>query len=134
MRKIIFVLTLYEIGGASRVVKNLLDCLDTDRFDIVLLTQKLSDRHYPVDNRTRLINLDISPQKTFFAKVHNVARHLILMRKIIIAESPDVIFSFTSQANCYILLSLLFRKKRPKIIVDEQTEEMFISVKTKNLK
>jgi len=135
MKKLMFVIPSYEIGGASTVVRNLLDCLGMDRFDIVLVTQKLSSRHYPIKSYVRLIDLGICPQKGLFSKASNIMRNLILLRKHILSEAPDAILSFTAQANCYVLLSLIFRlKKGPKVIISEQSEEIFLRLKMKDIK
>ena len=129
-----FVFTIYETGGVSMVAKNLLDCMDTDKIEAVLLAQKLSTRDYSIKNRARLINLDIQPQKNIFTKIQNAIRCLISMRKVISTEAPDVILSFTAPANCYVLFSLLFRlSKKPKIIISEHSEHMFLRVKSQNI-
>lgn len=126
--KIIFILTAYEIGGVSTVARNLIDSLD--RLDIVVLTERTSEKHYPVGNRARFINLDISSKRGVFAKAFNIIRHLRLMRKHILNEAPDVVISFGCQVNCYALLSLLFRKsERPRVIITEHSEEMFLKSK-----
>ena len=64
-----FVLTVYEIGGISRVVNNLLDCLLADKQDLVLLVEGFLDKHYTIDEHIKLINLDISSKRGFFAKI-----------------------------------------------------------------
>ena len=103
-----FVLTIYEIGGVSTVARNLMDCFNRDGYDIVLLTEKLSSGHYPIDSRIRFINMDISPQGKIFAKIFNIMHHIVTMRRHIVNENPDVILSFGTYINCHVLLSLLF--------------------------
>lgn len=133
--KIMFAMTIYEIGGASTVARNLIDCFSSDGLEIVLFTEKISHRHYAICNHIRVINLDIMPKKGFFTKVYNIARHIILMRKYIITEAPDVIISFGAYINCHILLSMLFgMHKRPKIILTEHSEEMFLNPRYKNIR
>jgi len=128
--KIMFLLTIYEVGGISTVAKNLSEALGSEKFEIVLLTEKLSLRHYPIDSNIKLINLDISPHKGFIAKAFNMMRHLISMRRYIINEAPDIILSFGAYMNCHMLLSLLFlRGKRPKVILTEHSEEMFLKIR-----
>jgi len=130
MTKIMIVLTSFERGGVSRAAANLLDSLDRDKFDIVLVIEKILDGHYPIDNHVRLINLNISPKKRLLSKIYNIIKHLISIRRQIIKEAPDVILSITTGANCYALFSLLFRlHKRPKIIIAEHSEEMFLNLR-----
>lgn len=133
--KIMFVLTIYEIGGISTIARNLIDCFKKDGFDVVLLTENLSPRHYQIDKDIKFINMSIVAQKGFCAKIFNVIKHIILMRKHIATEAPDVILSFGAYVNCHVLFSLLFcLNKRPKIILDEQSEEMFLKTKNKNIR
>lgn len=133
--KIMFLLTIYEVGGISTVAKNLSEALKTDKFEIVLLTEKLSSKHYPIDSNIKVINLDISQRRGFVAKAFNIARHLISMRRHIISEAPDIILSFGAYVNCHALLSLLFFKgKRPKVILTEHSEEMFLKVRNKGIR
>jgi len=133
--KIMFILTAYERGGTSTVARNLLDFLMEEKINVTLLTENMSDRHYPIDERVKVIDLKVSPQRNFLLKIFNVAHHLLSMRRSIASESPDVVVSFAFQANCYTLLSLLFRfGKRPKVIITEHTEEMFLKTKNSDLK
>lgn len=133
--KILFALTVYEVGGISSVARNLLDCFSKSGYDTVLFTEKLSCVHYPISDNIRLINLDIFPQKGFFAKFSNIMRHMRFMRTEIAREAPDTILSFGAYINCHILLSLLFySKKRPKIILTEHSEEMFLKIRNKNIR
>ena len=112
-----------------------MDSFCGDDFDIVLFAENISDRHYPIDSHIRLINLSISPKKGFFAKIFNIARHIISMRRCIANEAPDIILGFGAYINCHILLSLLFGlNKMPGIILTEHSEEMFLKTKHKNIK
>ena len=126
--RIMFILATYEIGGVSTVARNILDSLGKNRFSrIVFLVERLSGRYPIADDNIKLVDLGITAQKGFFAKVFNIARHLRLMRRHIIVEKPDVILSFTSLVNCYAILSLLFFPgKKPRLIITEHSEQLFI--------
>ncbi|MCX5715883.1 MAG: glycosyltransferase family 4 protein [Candidatus Omnitrophica bacterium] len=135
MKKIVFVLTTYEIGGVSTVAKNLLDAWVPDRFKITLVVEKLAARHNPVDARVNIIDLGMTAKKDILSKATNMIRHISAMRKAIISESPDAVISFGAQANCLTLLAL-FRSApgRPRIVISEHSEFMFIRTVTKGLK
>ncbi len=132
--KIMFFLTDYDIGGASTVAKNLLDSLLEDEHELVMLTEKLSDRHYPLNDFIKLIDLGLVHQKGLYNKTFNICRHLANIYRVIKKESPGAIVSFGSQANCALLFSLLFKKRKPKIIVTEHSEEMFLKKISGNAK
>ncbi|MDP8230786.1 MAG: glycosyltransferase [Candidatus Gorgyraea atricola] len=122
-----FILATYEIGGVSTVARNILGILEKNGIETVFLVEKLSDKRCLLSDRVKVIDLDIIPQKGFFAKIFNIMRHLRLMRKYITTEKPDVILSFTSLVNCYAVLSLLFiHGRKPKLIITEHSEQLFM--------
>lgn len=135
MIKIVFFVARYGIGGVSTLVRNLMNSLDKGRFEIVLMVEKIEDRHYPVCSNVKLINLDILPKRGIIAKLTNMASHILSIRRHINNEAPYAVLSFATQANCYTLLSLLFNAgKRPKVIINEQSEEMFLKFHGGNLR
>jgi glycosyltransferase involved in cell wall biosynthesis len=124
--KIMFFLTDYGIGGASAVARNLLDSFSEDKFELIVMTEKLSERHYSLNDSIRVIDLKLMPRKGMWDKLINIRKHLKNIRTQIRKEQPDAVISFGSQANCGLLFSLLFKRKKPKIIITEHSEEMFL--------
>jgi len=132
--KILFALTVYEVGGVSSVARNLLNCFSSEEFGIVLLTEKLADAYYPIDSSIKLIDLNITPKKCFISKIFNMTRHIISIRRHIAKENPDVILGFGAYMNCHILLSLLLHtKKRRKVILTEHSEGVFLKIRGNNI-
>ena len=133
--KILCALTSYEIGGVSTVARNVMDVLEKDGAEIILLAERLSERHYPLQNSVKVINLAVSPRRNFFSKSYNMIHHIVRMRRCIMSLRPDVILTYGTQINCYLLASLLFiRFRRPKIIISEHSEEMFLKAKSNNVR
>jgi len=133
-KKIIFFHTIYEIGGISSVVKNLMESFAEENFDLVLLTEKLSESRYPLNSSIKIKNLDICSKKGFFKKCINILCHIKSIRRNIISESPDAIISFGAPANCYLLTAALFMRHSPRIVIVEQSEEIFSDKKTGSAK
>ena len=128
--KILLLATVYEIGGVSNVIKNILDNLDKEKFDIVFVVENLAQKYYPLRNDIKFINMAIEPARGFVGKIINMFRHLGRMRKIVIDEAPDVVMGFTSTVSCPYLLSFLWPgAKMPKTILGEYTEQLFIRQK-----
>lgn len=133
--KILLLAPIYEFGGVSNVIKNILNNLDKKAFHIVFLVEKLASRHYPVREDIKFINLDIKPAKGWLRKLFNILRHLCQIRKVVINERPDIVISFTFPMSCLYLLAFLWPvKKRPKLILSEHTEQLFVRLQPKSLK
>ena len=125
--KIMFILTTYGTGGISTVARNILGSLGKNEIETVFLVEQLSNKRCFLGDRVKVIDLNIIPQKSFFAKIFNIVRHLRLMRGHIITEKPDVVLSFTFLANCYAVASLLFTHgRKPKLIITEHSEQLFM--------
>jgi len=133
--KIMFILTTYEKGGVSTVARNLLHSMAEEKLNLVLLAERLSGEHYPFEEGIKIIDLKVNAQRNFLFKMFNIVRHLSAMRRSIREESPDVIISFASQVNCYTLLSLSFGfRNKPKVIITEHSEEMFLRSKNSGIR
>jgi len=82
-----------------------------------------------------LINLDLKPRSGFAQKISNIYRHIKKIRKTIIAESPDIVLSFGTILNCYILLSLSSKdRKKLKIVISEHSEGFLINFQQSSLR
>jgi len=133
--KILFLAAVYEYGGVSSVIKNILDNLDREKFDITLLVESLSLKHYPLRNDIRLINMDIKPAKGGVRKLVNIFRHLYRIRKNIIQGKPDVVLSVSSSTNSLCLSAFLWPiKNMPKIVLSEHTEQLFVKQKARSFR
>ena len=125
--KVLFLATVFEYGGLSSLIKNILDNLDREKFDIVFLVESLAPRHYPLKKDIKFINMDIKPAKGPIRKLVNIFRHLYRIRKAVIYERPDVVMSFGFNINCLYLLSFLWpAKDMPKTVLGEYTEKFFV--------
>lgn len=134
-KRIMFLATVYEYGGISSVIKNILGNLDREIFDPVFLVEYLPPRHYPLREGIRFINMNVQPRKGSIQKLVNIFQHLYILRKTVNQEKPDIILGFGSVINCsLLLLSLSLIKPAPKIVLVECSEYLFIKQNTKNFK
>lgn len=133
--KILLLATVYEYGGISNVIRNILDHLDKERDEVVFLVERLASRHYPLRSDIKFINMDLETGRGIFGKLINILKHLCRLRKIIIKESPDVVLGFGSSVNCLYLLSFLWpAKNAPKVIFADYTEMLFVKQKARTTK
>jgi glycosyltransferase involved in cell wall biosynthesis len=128
--KILILATIYEYGGLSGVMHNITNNLDRNRFNIIFLTERLSENHYPLEKDIKLINMDIRSVRGVFGKICNIFSHLSRMRRAIMCEKPDVVIGFGFAVNCHYLLSFLWPSRfRPKVVLGEFTEQLFVKEK-----
>lgn len=133
--KILLLATVYEYGGLSNVIRNISDNLNRRRFEVVFVVERLAERHYPLRDDIKFIDLGIKPAKGPVRKSLNIFRHLHRIRKTVIDESPDAVLGFGFAINCLFLLSVLWPvKKMPKVILGEYTEHLFVKEKPDSFK
>jgi len=124
MLKIMFIVSRYEINGVCRVASDLINSLDKQKYEVLLLAEKIDNYHYPVDEDIKIINLDVASAESFFNKIRNIFRILLKIRKKVIAEKPDIVLSFGDTINCYALLATLYCR-HIKVIITEHSERFF---------
>jgi len=135
MKRIVFIISSYEINGVCTVVKNLVDNLDKNKFKIVLFIEKIQKRHFPIDKDIKVINIDLKPRQGLFENIKNVWGILKSIQMADTTERPDAFLSFGSLPNCYTLLALrLFKKSKAKVIITEHSEALFVPFRQRELK
>jgi len=126
--KAIFAVSVYEINGACAVARNLINNLDRERFEIVLMAESVKVKHFELGSDVRIVNLALKPKKGLVGKISNIYGHIRKIKRTIIAERPDIVLSFGTILNCYILLSLSRQeRKKIKIIISEHSEGFLIN-------
>ncbi len=133
--KIMLLATVYEYGGLSKVIRNILDNLDRKRFDVVFLVERLASRHCPLRKDIRFINMDVKPVKGGIQKLAHMFRHLHRIKKTVIYEKPDMVLGFGFAVNCLYLLAFLWPvRNMPKTVLGEYTEELFVRESARSFK
>jgi len=133
MLKIVIAISSYEIGGVSKIAKNLLDGLDRGKFKIILVAEKVSVRHYPVPDDVKVIDLMIVPGRNFAHKLYAFFRHVQNFRKTVLNQEPDLVFSLSYNLSCYLFFKPI-RVLKDKVIIGEFSENFFHEPLCKNKK
>lgn len=110
-KKILFFLYNLAGGGAERTIINIINNLDQDLFDIVLVigTNKNNDYGDLINKNIKLVCLNSSRLRFSIFK----------LRKCILSEKPDLLFSTMNAINIVMLLSKLLTFKKIPVIVRE---------------
>ena len=133
--KIMLLATVYEYGGLSKVIRNIMNNLDRKRFDVVFLVERLASRHCPLREDMKFINMDIKPVRGGIQKLVHMFRHLHRIRKTVIYEKPDLVLGFGFAVNCLYLLAFLWPiRNMPKTVLGEYTEELFVRESARSFK
>lgn len=113
-KKLLFVLLSLSGGGAEKVASILLNHLNRDKFKITLvLFNKEGEYLNRIPTDIPIIEFGKKSRWDFF--------NLILqLRKIIIHEHADVVFSLLCYTNIVTILASRFLRKNVRIIISEQ--------------
>ena len=133
--KIIFAVSVYEINGACSVARNLINNFDKERFEIIMMAESVAKKHFELGPNIRLVDLGLKPTRGFARKIPNIYRHIRKIKRTIVTESPDVVLSFGTILNCYILLALSRQdREKLKIVISEHSEGFLINFQQSSLR
>ena len=112
--KILFFINHLSDGGAERVTATLINHLcEQNKVDVVLFCDKESS--YSTNPTITFKKIIVNNR----IKVIRFVRRILKIRKTIKDNSPDIIISFLTHTNSYVLIANLSLKR--KIIVSERT-------------
>lgn len=117
MNKIMFHLNCLERGGAERVVSNLANHLVNEGYDIIVATEWQGEVEYKLDERVRRIHVGLKESDRKKSRLVKAVKRLFYLRKLIIAEKPDVTLAFARKAIYRSLGATLFTKAKVIIAV-----------------
>lgn len=116
MKKFIFYIDSMQMGGAQRVMNNLIDFFSDKGIAIKLINDiKPSDiePEYAIDERVERIFLDESSLNGVKKNIHRIKK----LRTIIKDEEPDLILSFLGPPNIRMLLATIGLKTKKIVSV-----------------
>lgn len=117
--KILFTISSLRSGGAERVLSTLANSL-SDKHTVVIVKSDNKDPFYEIDENITIDSLDLykSSKNVIKKALHNLTV-LSSIRNSIKEHNPDIVISFMTRTNIYVLLSTMFLNK--KIIISERT-------------
>jgi len=110
MKKIVFVIHQLNFGGAQRVLINVMNHLNRDKFDVSLIVFQNAD------DLEGTLNKDI---KIYKLNVSNVRKGIYKLYKTIKIIRPDILFSGIAHVNLIISMMIPFLPKHIKYIARE---------------
>lgn len=108
MKKIMFFVGSMHSGGAERVASLLCNHWAHQSHDVTLIAtySQRGDCHYKLHSKVKMVYLsDVA--KTKSRSLFGVLRRLITLRRMIVAEKPDMVFSRLTHVNIMVLLATL---------------------------
>ncbi|WP_028973449.1 glycosyltransferase family 4 protein [Spirochaeta cellobiosiphila] len=122
MKKILFIIPSLTSGGAEKILTNIIKHF-TGQYNICLMTLRddTSD-FYHIQKSVKRIKLRIL-NRGKKKKISRFINRLLVLRKAIINENPDLVVSFMDFTNIYVLIST-FGLKIPNIISERSYPPM----------
>jgi len=114
-KKLLFVISSLRGGGAERVVVNLINHLDRNKYEclLVIFENKL-DLQKDLDFSVRIVSLN-KKSRWDFLKI------IFKLRKTIDGYKPDSVISFLQYTNIVTVLSTLFQIRNYTLIISERS-------------
>ncbi|MBS0185090.1 MAG: glycosyltransferase family 4 protein [Proteobacteria bacterium] len=114
-------------GGAERVLSQLANAWQEEGHHITLITLEHPSQKpfYPLNPNIHLIQLNpiFTKPTSWFEYLKNITTRLLLLRRTLKKEKPDLILSFIDQIN--VLTLLLTRGLKIPVIVSERIDPAF---------
>lgn len=117
MKKILFVIPSLTTGGAEKVVSKISSGL-VDNYCVTILTFFEGQNEYSFDKRVKRLNLSNGFEDDY-NKIGKIKR-ILLLRKMIKKENPNVIFPFLGHVCIYTFIASIFTKYRKKMVFTER--------------
>jgi GalNAc-alpha-(1->4)-GalNAc-alpha-(1->3)-diNAcBac-PP-undecaprenol alpha-1,4-N-acetyl-D-galactosaminyltransferase len=118
--KVALVISNMGPGGAERVVSHLSGYWVRKGWQVVLITLSGKPSFYPLSDRVEQVNLDLmSVSRSQWQGAANNVGRIIELRRVIKAQSPDVVISFMDKTNVLVLFAT--RSLGIPAIVSERT-------------
>lgn len=122
---IAFVISDLEVGGAQRVLSNLVNHLTKDNYPITLITLESSQTDYfKIDNRIRRIELGVrvirAPSEGVYIAIKRNLQRVSALRNAIKASEASCTVSFLGRINILLIMATLFLGK--KVIISERND------------
>ena len=118
-KKLLFVISDMESGGAQRVLSNICNNLAKKKYSITILLLSNEKVFYKLNPNIQIINLNLlNKSKSFSRKIYNNVQRILKIRKIIIDQNPNCTISFIHNTNILSIIANFGLKN--KIIVSER--------------
>ncbi len=132
MKKVLFIVPSLSNGGAEKVVSCISSALANKGYDVSLLIFFHTNKEYEIDYKVKQICLSNGFEDAYI-KISGLKR-IKLIRKIIKAIDPDIIFPFLDHVCSYTFISSIFSKYRKRIVFTERNNNKYSNKKNKFLK
>jgi len=121
-KKLLFVIPSLVGGGAERVIVNLINHLDRNKYEFLLIIFKnvidlKRDLNFPID---KIVCLNKKSKWGFFKLIFK-------LRKIICDYKPDRVISFLRDTNIAVVLSGIFLRKKYSLFLSERSYGIYLN-------
>lgn len=119
-KKISFIISSLKGGGAERVLSIIANEL-CNKFNVEIVTFYDQKSDYYINDKIDIKTLSIKPAgKGFLSKLFSFLNRLLYIRRFYQKNQRDIVISFMEGVNISLLMSLLFMRNKPFIIISER--------------
>lgn len=116
-KKILFVLLNLNGGGTERMILNLCNNLNSEKFDITLCLFSTTGEYInQISSKVKLIGLNINKSQLFVMKFF---KYFYLLNKVIKDIKPSIVISSITQVNLFMSIFAFFYRKKIRFIARE---------------
>jgi len=129
-KRLLFVISSLEGGGAERVIVNLINHLDRNKYDVlIVIFEKILDLKNDLNVPIKIVCLN-KKSRWDFLKI------IIKLRKVINNYKPHCVISFLQYTNIVTVLSNLFQRRNYTLIISERNypRKYLASARFRNLR
>ena len=119
MKKIIFYIDAMQLGGANRVMANLVDYFSESGSEVILVNDILpvpNQKEYEINPKVRREYLDKS-HKVNVNKILKESNRIFCLRRLVKREQPEVVVSFMGPPNLRMLIATMGLKIKKVVSV-----------------
>ena len=117
MKRIALFINSLQKGGSERVMVNLAEYFQSQKYDVILITQYKRENEYELSSNIRRIYSEPEPEELTGSRIKNFCVRFHHLRDIWKKYKPDVILSFLGKNNLMAIATAAFLPSKVAVSV-----------------
>ena len=120
MKRIALFISSLQKGGSERVMVNLAEYFQRQKYDVILVTQYKKENEYEISPKIKRVYSEPDEEKLQGSRLHNFKVRYDALRNIWKEYKPDIVLSFLGKNNMMAILTSAFLPN--KVVVSVRGE------------
>lgn len=117
MKRIALFINSLQKGGSERVMVNLAEYFQSQKYDVILITQYKRENEYELSSNIRRIYSEPEPEELTGSRIRNFCIRFHHLRDIWKKYKPDIILSFLGKNNLMAIATAAFLPSKVAVSV-----------------